>query len=74
MRVPNMNAGRARGLFRAGIRDAQSLAVADQAAVEKALAGCISAQMKSRGSAAGGSKQQVGALGWVHHALLALAG
>lgn len=64
MKVPGMNAARARALYRAGFKDPQALAVGEQAAVERALAAGLAHQMRGRmggsgsGPAAGGKPQQ----------------
>lgn len=56
MRVPGMNASRARALFRAGIKDPESLAVAEPATLEKALSSSIAKQLKGRGGSSGKGK------------------
>ncbi|PSC69888.1 helicase and polymerase-containing TEBICHI [Micractinium conductrix] len=51
MRIPGMDAGKARALYKAGLRDAQMLATADEQAVARALAPAIATQMRGRSSA-----------------------
>ena len=50
MRIPDMDAGKARALYKAGLRDAQMLATADEQAVARALAPAIAQQMRGRSS------------------------
>lgn len=61
MRVPGMNAARARVLYKAGIKDPQALAVADPASLEKVLAQGLAQQLKGRPRS---GDKKVGCGGW----------